>query len=79
MLLGASHPAIAVVIIVLFFAWRPIKFALRWFFEGLFLAEGAKAAGLFRRARPPRAMRRRRPPRGYFPWQGPGPDDEIPF
>jgi hypothetical protein len=56
--LGA-HWFLIVFILLLWLIWRPIKFALRLFFEGLFISEGVKFSGVLRDLRPRRQIRRR--------------------
>jgi hypothetical protein len=66
-----SHPVLGFLSGAAIILHRPV----RWFLEGLFIGEGLRLSGLFRRLsiphrgrqRTPRIQRFRRPPRGYRP------------
>jgi hypothetical protein len=64
--LAVTFPIIGVPVLFIAIFWRWIATALRWFFEGLFIAEGVKWSGLFRRQsrRQPKSRRRARSPYG---------------
>jgi hypothetical protein len=97
-LVPAAIPALVFLGILAAFTWCPVlvligiaawflRRPIRWFFEGLFIAEGVKFSGILRQLRPrprvsrrglglpsrPRSNRYRRDGR-YFPWE-PGGDD----